>query len=298
LFSKKRIVKFDKIHPNFLDNLKNMFFQIKNRALLRVSGSDAESFLQAQLSNDIFKLDDQSIQLSAYCQHQGKIIVLLWVMRFKDSFLISFPEDLKDKVITRLQMFIIMSEVIIEDFSERCFQIGSINENNKNAYSINENLSLLIDLDGQINQELDPNSEIWNKAFIDYQIPEVFLSTSEKLVPQMLNLDINEVGVNFSKGCYPGQEVVARLYYLGEAKRRLFSFECDYEIQIGDNLYCSSSKAAKARGDRYKGSGIVVNSVKFNSKFYCLATLDVELKDNKITINNEYGNTLNRINYE
>ena len=114
----------------------------------------------------------------------------------------------------------------------------------------------------------------------------------------MLNLDINEIGVNFSKGCYPGQEVVARLHYLGEAKRRLFAFKSDFEMQVGDSLYCSSSKAAKARGDRYKGSGIVVNSVKFNSVFYCLATLDTELLDCEITLNNEHGPILKKINNE
>ena len=135
----------------------------------------------------------------------------------------------------------------------------------------------------------------WIKACIDYQIPEVFLSSSEKFVPQMLNLDLNEVGVNFSKGCYPGQEVVARLYYLGKAKRRLFTFQSVSELKVGDSLYCSSSKAANARGDRYKGSGIVVNSVKYNSIFFCLATLDVDLLDNKITLNNEHGPQLNLI---
>ena len=66
-------------------------------------------------------------------------------------------------------------------------------------------------------------------------------------------------------------------------------------MQIGDNLYCASSNAAKTRGDRYKGSGMVVNRVKFNSEFYCLATLDVELLDDKITINNENGPQLNLI---
>ena len=84
-----------------------MFFLINDRSLLRVSGPDAESFLQAQLSNDIFKLDSQALQISAYCQHQGKILALFWVMRFEDSFLLSFPADLKDKIISRLQMFII-----------------------------------------------------------------------------------------------------------------------------------------------------------------------------------------------
>ena len=113
-----------------------------------------------------------------------------------------------------------------------------------------------------------------------------------------VNLDINELGVNFSKGCYPGQEVVARLHYLGEAKRRLFAFKSESEIKIGDSLYCASSLAAKARGNRYKGSGIVVNSVKFNSVFYCLATLDIDLLDSKITLNNEHGPILEKINNE
>ena len=142
------------------------------------------------------------------------------------------------------------------------------------------------------------NQDEWVKACIESRIPEVFLSTSEKLVPQMLNLDIDEFGVNFSKGCYPGQEVVARLHYLGEAKRRLFSFKSDSEIQIGDSLYCASSKTAKARGDRYKGSGIVVNSVKYNSIFYCLATLDIDLLDINITLNNKHGPILKIINNE
>jgi len=139
---------------------------------------------------------------------------------------------------------------------------------------------------------------MWHKACIDSQLPEIFSITSEKLVPQMLNLDINEFGVNFSKGCYPGQEVVARLHYLGSAKRRLFTFESNLEINIGDSLYCSSSKSAKARGARYKSSGMVVFKLKYNSNFYCLATLDVEIQDEKITLNNEQGPTLIKINNE
>jgi len=159
-------------------------------------------------------------------------------------------------------------------------------------------LSVLIASSGETSKEINDNDDEWKKAFIDFQIPEVFLSSSEKLVPQMLNLDIDEVGVSFSKGCYPGQEVVARLHYLGEAKRRLFSFKSESEMQVGDNLYCASSNAAKARGERYKGSGIVVSKVKYNSLFYCLATLDTELKDNKITLNNEHGPILEILNNE
>ena len=275
-----------------------MKIALKERALIKISGADAEVFLQNQFSNDIDVLNNSEIQINAYCQHQGKIIALFWVLRSDESFLLSFPSDLAEKIKTRLQMFVIMSDVLIDDVSDQYHQIGLINENHSNAYSINENLSLLIASNLEKNIEMSSNNNEWTKACIDSQIPEVFLSTSEKLVPQMLNLDINEVGVNFSKGCYPGQEVVARLHYLGEAKRRLFAFQCDSEVQIGDNLYCDSSKAAQARGDRYKGSGILINTVKYNSKFYCLATLDIELLDEKITINNESGPTLKRINNE
>jgi len=271
---------------------------LSSRSLLKVSGSDAEIFLQNQLSNDIFKLASSSVQLNAYCQHQGKIIALLWVMRSKDNFLLSVPSDVVEIVKSRLQLFIILSDVLIEDISSAISQIGLINENDSNAYSINKNLSVLIEFNGSEKQEISADYDEWTKACIDSKIPEVFLSSTEKFVPQMLNLDIDEVGVSFSKGCYPGQEVVARLHYLGEAKRRLFTFKSESNIEVGDSLYCASSKTAKARGNRYKGSGTVVNSVKFSSIFYCLASLDVDLLDSKITLNNEHGPVLKKIKNE
>ena len=272
-----------------------MFFHLKNRALLRVSGSDAETFLQGQLSNDISKLDALSVQLNAYCQHQGKILALFWVTKNEDSFLLSFPSDLLEAIKPRLQMFVIMSDVIIEDVTKEHIQIGSIDESNQEALVINDKLSLIITDKKDINQFNMEPIEHWNMACVDSSLPEIFSITSEKLVPQMLNLDIDEFGVNFSKGCYPGQEVVARLHYLGSAKRRLFAFESSSEVNIGDSLYCPSSKSAKARGARYKSSGIVIFRIKYNSHFYCLATLEVELKDAKITLNNEQGPTLTRI---
>ena len=272
-----------------------MFFHLKNRALLRVSGADAEDFLQGQLSNDITKLNSSSVQLNAYCQHQGKILALFWVLRLEDSFFLSFPSDLLEVIQPRLQMFVIMSDVVIEDVTKEHIQVGSIGETLQEALAINEKLSLII-TDRQDTSQFNMGPiEHWGKACIDSALPEIFLMTSEKLVPQMLNLDIDEFGVNFSKGCYPGQEVVARLHYLGSAKRRLFAFELGSELNIGDSLYCASSKSARDRGARYKGSGMVVFRIKYNSKFYCLATLDVELKDEAVTLNNEQGPELTRI---
>ena len=275
-----------------------MLIHLDNRSLLKISGSDAESFLQAQLSNNISELDNSSIQLNAYCQHQGKILALFWVMRSNDDFLLSFPIDLLEIIKSRLQMFVIMSDVTIVDVSDDYQQIGVIDEFHSNSYTINDKLSLIITHPNELEKFSISSKDIWDKACIDSMLPEIFLLTSEKMVPQMLNLDIDEIGVNFSKGCFPGQEVVARLHYLGVAKRRLFAFESDSEINVGDSLFCSTSKSAKARGARYKASGMVVSKVTYNTQFYCLATLEVASKDEKVTLNNEQGPILKRIKNE
>ena len=275
-----------------------MRIPLNNRSLLKISGKDSEEFIQNQFTNDIGKLDYTKVQINAYCQHQGKIIALFWVIRMDDDLLLSFPIDLIEKIESRLKMFVIMSDVIIENVTSLYNQIGLINESNQSAFWINDKLALLIEDSSAETDKLAENELSWNKACFDSCLPEIYNKTSEKLVPQMLNLDINEIGVNFSKGCYPGQEVVARLHYLGSAKRRLFSFQSDQEMQVGDSLYCASSKTALARGDRYKGSGIVVSKVKYNSLFYCLATLDVDLINEEITLNNEHGPKLEKINDE
>ena len=272
-----------------------MYSYLNSRALLKISGGDAESFLQSQLSNNINELDNSSIQLNAYCQHQGKMLALFWVMRSNDDFLLSFPLDLLEIIKSRLQMFVIMSDVTIDDVSDDYLQIGVIDENQNNAFTINNKLSLIITRPNEIEKYSMSSKDTWDKACIDSSLPEIYLLTSEKMVPQMLNLDIDEIGVNFSKGCFPGQEVVARLHYLGVAKRRLFAFESDSEINVGDALFCSTSKSAKARGARYKASGMVVSKVKRNSQFYCLATLEVASKNEKVTLNNEQGPILKRI---
>jgi len=268
-----------------------MFVHLDNRALLKITGKDSKSFLQSQLSNDVNKLDNSSIQLSAYCQHQGKILVLFWLLRSKDDFLLSFPLDLIETVKNRLQMFILVSDVKIEDVTEKYLQLGLINENKADAYVLNGQLSLML-VDSQSAEKFTfASRHYWDKACIDNLIPEVNSLTTEKFVPQMLNLDIDEIGLSFTKGCYPGQEVVARLHYLGKAKRRLFVFKSVSEIKIGDDLFCPSSKSARACGS-------VVFQVKFEADCFCLATLEVAHKDDQIYLNNEQGPTLTRINHE
>jgi folate-binding protein YgfZ len=262
-----------------------MILQLSNRALLKLSGDDAQTFLQGQLSNDIDAIEEDEVQLNAYCQHQGKIIALLWVMKQADDFYLSFPSDLAEIITKRLTMFKMMSAVEITDVSNELIQLGVIDEGFDNAFKLNDqqSVALVENIDGV---ELDNESE-WALACIANNVAEVELKTSEKFVPQLLNLDIDEVGVNFTKGCYPGQEVVARLHYLGKSKRRMRQFECEGEVNVGDELLVAGSKSAKA-------SGIVVRRVQLGDKSSFLATVEVAFEDAAITLNNADGIQLTR----
>ena len=263
-----------------------MIIQLINRTLLKLSGSDAQTFLQNQLSNDIDALEEGEVQLNAYCQHQGKIIALLWVMKRDDDFYLSFPSDLAEIITKRLTMFKMMSAVEITDVSTDIVQLGVIDEGFDGAFKLNDqqSVALVENVDGV---ERD-NESAWALACIANSVAEVELKTSEKFVPQLLNLDIDEVGVNFTKGCYPGQEVVARLHYLGKSKRRLRQFESEGEVSVGDELLVAGSKSAKA-------SGIVVRRVKLGDKSSFLATVEVAFEDAAITLNNADGIQLTRI---
>ena len=261
-----------------------MNYRLANRALISVTGSDAKSFLQGQLTNDIDAIKDKNVQINAYCQHQGKIIAILWVLRSGDDYFISLPLELLDIVKTRLQMFVMMSEVVISDVTDEIPQFGIISQHSSDSFRINDKQSILIgNLPDTELLEIDNNE--WHRACIDIGIPEVYLSTTEKFVPQMLNLDIGETGVSFSKGCYPGQEVIARLHYLGKAKRRMYKFKGQY-AQAGEELTVDGSSSLRASG--------VVNRVALSGgEFLFLASIEESHKDDKIALSN--GNELVRI---
>ena len=95
-------------------------------------------------------------------------------------------------------------------------------------------------------------------------------------------MDIDQLGVSFTKGCYPGQEVVARMHYLGNAKRRMYRFKSNIQAEPGSKLFVSSSKSMKA-------SGLVVSSVYRDNESYFLGTLEVAYQKNEIFLNTENG---------
>jgi len=261
-----------------------MIVSLNERSLLEVSGTEAQDFLQGQLSNDINSLQSGYCQLNAYCQHQGKVIALILLFSIDSKYYLSIPSSLKDVVQKRLQMFVMMSDVLIKDVSTDYAQFGAIDEKIEGSFVINERQSLVINHTYDSEANISIRNE-WDIACIDMGLAEVYDNTTDRFVPQMLNLDIGEIGVSFSKGCYPGQEVVARLHYLGKAKRRMYKFRTTSAI-VGDELSVEGSVSLRP-------SGVVVRCVISGDEYVCLATLEVEHKDDKIYLNN--GNEMVRI---
>ena len=262
-----------------------MINHLRERSLLKVSGPDSEDFLQSQFSNDIKQIKEKHVQINAYCQHQGKIIAIIWVFKKEDNFYLSFPSDLKEIMLSKLNMFKLMSRVEIEDYSVKINQFGLVGEYRENCLKMTDNLSL-ITTKGHIsnsNHDLE-----WEYACINDKLPEVNVNYSESFIPQALDLDVNLLGVSFTKGCYPGQEVVARMHYLGKPKRRLFRFQSNFQVGIGDNLNVDNSNSLKS-------SGKVIRVTKKDDCYYFLATFEVAHINDNIFLNNNKNLSVNII---
>jgi folate-binding protein YgfZ len=164
---------------------------------ITVSGPDAFEFLQGQLTNDLRLLDAQETMLTAWCNPKGRVICLMTVARTADGYSLAIPTDLTDDIVKRLTMFRFRSKVEFEVLPD------------SNAVNMAEK--------------------------IEAGIPWIGPEQTEKFTPHMLNLDLLDA-ISFDKGCYTGQEIVARTHYKGATKRRTLGFESDAPLVAGDTV--------------------------------------------------------------
>lgn len=230
---------------------------LSDRGLLEVSGDDAVTFLQNQLTNDITKIDDKTHQFTAWCNPKGRVIANFRAFKRDDKIFLILSRDLIETVVTKLSRYIMMSKVTITDATDNLVHFGYAGENAERDLGLildkvptepNEtlntgNLSILrlpgdtprFEVFGDITESMDlwskcnvraapVSSQAWDFMSIRAGRPVVTLASSEAWIPQMLNMTFINT-VDFQKGCYPGQEVVARLKYLGKSKRRMFLAE-------------------------------------------------------------------------
>lgn len=253
-----------------------VFADLSYQGVIAVHGADAGSFLQAQLSNDVSQLDDGShSQLDAYCTPKGRMLGLMRVFKLGDSYYLRLPLDTLEAVLQRLRMYVLRAAVTLEDATGNFLRIGvsgaAAAEQLEAAVGAlpdgvdrvvhRGDLTLLQVAGVQPRYEVYASSLVaaralwdalnvrgapvgepaWRLLEILAGLPAVFSATAELFVPQMANLQrVN--GVSFKKGCYPGQEIVARMQYLGTLKRRMYPGRIDSDARVipGDALFSAA----------------------------------------------------------
>lgn len=204
-------------------------------ALLRFSGPDAASFLQGQLTCDTRLLADGRTQLGACTSPQGRVIALLRLRQTEAAVLALLPLELVEDVARHLRRYVLRAKVAIEPAADlRLYALdrasaASVAQGVAFDYADGRRLvAMPRATPPSAGPAVHPQSPAdvdrdWRAADIAAGLPQVVAATSQAFVPQMLNLDLLD-GVSFAKGCYTGQEIVARTHHLGRVKRRTMRF--------------------------------------------------------------------------
>lgn len=212
-------------------------------AALSVSGPDAASFLHGQFTNDVAGLAVGAVQYSGYCSPKGRMLANFPLARVADAeYLLVVPAAIAPALVRRLRMFVLRAKVVVAPLAEShaCIGIAGPAGAAPQAQSVQqeEGVTVLGLPDGRllavcaasrtrpfwetITRSATPaGSKVWDWLAINAGLPVITTATQDKFVPQMLNWELVG-GVNFQKGCYPGQEIVARMQYLGKLKERLY----------------------------------------------------------------------------
>jgi folate-binding protein YgfZ len=234
-------------------------------AALEVSGENAATFLQGQLTNDIHQVTNQHAIYSGFCNPKGRLIGFFIIIKFNGSYLLILPRSILESIHKKLSMYILRSKVKLT-MQDEAIQIYGLLDKNKNSNNealpknnldvINSNECHIIKLQGlgrfmlvglkdasqaliHENPDFIENQDInlWKQEEILSGCPNIYPATQEAFIPQSLNLDLMDA-INFKKGCYTGQEIVARTHYLGKPKRRMFIAKAQAALNssIGDPI--------------------------------------------------------------
>ncbi len=233
-------------------------------AVLQISGDDCLLFLNGQLTNDLTQLDAPGAQISAWCNPKGRVISNFIIIYTGQSYLLIFKAELKDDVKKRLETFVLRANVSIEDITDSCPLLGIANVKPRESETLLNDPGIipLPDPSGrllntgtvdtlkqqfrQLKTQLTPiGSETWALLDILAGLPWITSKTREQFLPQTLNLDLL-AGMSYQKGCYPGQEIIARLHYRGAVKKRVKLIRSAQPLKPGVALHNDQTKAPVA----------------------------------------------------
>jgi folate-binding protein YgfZ len=239
---------------------------ISHLGVIRVQGDDAASFLHGQLTNDFALLDLQHARLAAFCSAKGRMQAsFIGFKRAHDDILLVLSRDLLAQTLKRLSMFVLRAKAKLSDASADFHLLGLIG----NAVPHSEPAPWALQSEGDAHivhlypaagqaralwiapaSTAAPATTLtaaqWLWSEVASGVATVSQPVYELFVPQMLNYE-SIGGVNFKKGCYPGQEVVARSQFRGTLKRRAFIVHAEAEVQAGTEVFAASD-AEQAAG--------------------------------------------------
>ena len=233
---------------------------LSHLGLLQAYGEETADFLQGQLTNDINEISDSHSQLTAFCNPKGRALATFRAFQRDNTTYLTVACDLLETTLKRLHMFIMRSKVTIEDGNDALVRFGisgstAEEELNKalggHPAEVNDVQRLRgvtairvpgaphprFELYGELNEMealwttlnvhcAPVGADSWRLLDILAGLPTVSMGTREAYVPQMINYDLIG-GISFKKGCYTGQEVIARMHYLGAPKRRMYRIHFD-----------------------------------------------------------------------
>ncbi len=228
------------------------YCQLTQYGLIRFDGVDAAAFLQGQLTCNVQTMQPARGQYGGYCTPKGRLLASFLLWKDADAYFMMLPVALCEPIRKRLSMYILRSKVKAADVSAELALIGLAGAGAESIVAQLKNVAVIplphdryviaapaanastLNFSGAIQRE----PEFWNQLDIEAGVPVVVSATQEQFVPQTVNLDL--IGaVSFDKGCYPGQEIVARAHYLGRVKQRmtLAHVAGDAAPCPGDKLY-------------------------------------------------------------
>jgi folate-binding protein YgfZ len=269
--------------------------------LIQVEGEDAETFLQGQLTNDLRKVTENRSNLAGWCSAKGRMLANFRCFRRGEAYYLQTPRENLESVIKRLGMYVLMSKVSLTDVSDELMRLGltgscavSLLQSRFPELPTDANQVVqvkeftLIRLPGSPDrfellgpaealiafwqeaesQAVRQSEDFWALQEIRAGVPTIYPATSEAFVPQMTNMQLVD-GVSFTKGCYIGQEVVARMQYLGKLKRRMYLAHVvsDTPPRPGEELFSAGSSSGQ-------GSGKVVDARPANGGYDLLAVIE------------------------
>ena len=227
-------------------------------SLLRFTGPDAAAFLHGQLTCDVHGLKTDNSTYGGYCTPKGRLLATFLLWHDADGYRMLLPASIAEPLRKRLSMYILRAKVKAEDITTTVACIGVLGSDTASALDVLggkapeqlhgvriEGAVTVIRLPGNRflaikagdASNLATDSSAWLAADIANGIPFIGPATQEEFVPQMVNLDL--IGaLSYTKGCYPGQEIVARTHYLGRLKQRMYRASVAAAAP-GDKLYCA-----------------------------------------------------------